>query len=587
MPRKLAPILAVLAIALGGLVLIRSLGSGNSTREIQAAIRAEIRSGVAARKQAGASRASWKELKEFYSKRGYRPLWTQASGPAGSANALLDVLRRAPEVGLSPTDYGVDELEARLEKVRGTPLLDEPEPKDLARLELALTTVFLRYGSDVLDGRVTPSTVRVGWHTKPRRADFVKVLRRAAEKGQVRQVLGELEPQHTGYRRLKKAFVRTYEVAAKGGWPVVAPGPPLRLGARGPRVAELRARLAAEGDLPSRSGVLLGAASRMGGAEAVFETSLEQAVRRFEDRYGLEPDGVVGPEDLAELNVPVESRLRQMELNLERWRWLPSSLGKRFILVNIPEFALRLYEGEQQKMTMRVVVGKTYNRTPVFSDRITYIVFNPTWNVPTSIAVHEIVPAAQQDPGYLARNRMRIFTGTGDDAREVDPNSIDWSSTGPENFSYVFRQDPGGENALGRIKFMLPNNFDIYLHDTPATHLFARTERDFSHGCIRVEKPLELAEYLLGPNRWDRARIEQDLASPETQSVTLKRPIAVHILYFTTWADEDGRVHFRNDVYGLDTVQNRAVRRHQLALRKAIADAGDPSTGQRAWRARG
>lgn len=296
------------------------------------------------------------------------------------------------------------------------------------------------------------------------------------------------------------------------------------------------------------------------GASEHFDSALEDAVRMFQLRHGLEADGVVGAGTLAALNVPINERVRQMELNLERWRWLPRNLGERYILVNIPSFELEVTEGEKVVLEMRVVVGKTYRRTPVFSSSMTHLVFSPYWHVPPSLAVQDVLPAAQKDLEYLAKKRIKVFRGWGADTVEMDPSAIDWSRLSRSDFPFRFRQEPGPQNALGGVKFMFPNTFNVYLHDTPSRELFLRADRSFSSGCIRIEKPLRLAEYVLGgASGWDAERILAASLKGVEQTVRLPESIPVHLLYWTCWVDARGTVHFRNDVYGRDRLLDDAL----------------------------
>ncbi|HEX5760666.1 MAG TPA: L,D-transpeptidase family protein, partial [Thermoanaerobaculia bacterium] len=272
---------------------------------------------------------------------------------------------------------------------------------------------------------------------------------------------------------------------------------------------------------------------------AVYDAAVEQAVRRFQARHGLEATGTVGKDTLAALNVPAAARARQLEVNMERWRWMPASLGERHIFVNVPAYALRLVEGDRTVLAMKVIVGKDQSRTPAFSDQMTYLELNPYWNVPPSIYNEEIAPKVAADSSYLARNDMEYVEDGG---------------------SVRVRQRPGPANPLGQIKFMFPNQFNIYLHDTPADHLFDVAERGFSHGCIRIEKPMELAEYLLRDDpKWSRAALQEAIDSGESRSLKLPRPIAVHILYWTAWVEPDGTVQFRDDLYGHDATLDRAL----------------------------
>ncbi len=330
-----------------------------------------------------------------------------------------------------------------------------------------------------------------------------------------------------------------------------ADGPKLQLDDRDDRVTVLRRRLEASGDLaPATSEV-----------PVRFDADVKEAVKRFQRRHGLDTDGVVGKGTLAALNVSAGDRVRQLELNLERWRWLPLDLGESYILVNIPGFDLEVIEGGRMVLAMRVVVGRPYRRTPVFSSPMTYLVFSPYWHVPPSLAVQDVLPAVQKEGDYLAKKSIKVFRGWGSEAEEVDPAAVDWSSLKREGFPYRFRQEPGPDNALGGVKFMFPNPYNVYLHDTPSRELFRRTERTFSSGCIRIEKPLELAEYLLREAAgWSPENITAASQKGMEQTVRLPRPIPVHLLYWTSWVDQAGTIHFRNDVYGRDRLLDEALK---------------------------
>jgi murein L,D-transpeptidase YcbB/YkuD len=381
--------------------------------------------------------------------------------------------------------------------------------------------------------------------------DFPSILAASLERGSIAEDLRALAPQHGEYRRLQKALAHYVEIAEAGGWRAlpgaVAAGAgasglaKLKPGDRGSHVAALRQRLAASGDLED------------GEQSDLFDDRVAAAVARFQRRHGLEPDGVVGARVVAELNVPVERRLAQIELNLERWRWLPHDLGDRYIFVNIPEYRLEVHERDRVALAMNVIVGAKDTPTPIFSDTLTHIVFSPYWNVPDSIASGETLPAVQSDPSFLERNRIEVVGTSG---RVVDPSTIDWTSVGGDDtnaFPYRFRQRPGASNSLGLVKFVFPNEHDVYLHDTPADALFKRASRPLSHGCVRVEQPVALAEYLLrGQSEWSDQRIQAAMHGGQEQHVKLARPIPVHLMYWTTRADEDGTVQFRQDVYGRD-----------------------------------
>ena len=492
-----------------------------------------------------------------YERRGFRAAWCTGRGPKEEAFQLAEALGCAATEGLELEDVQAGALRARLGTQRSWVTLEggllgrRPDPHVLADLDLWLTRSFFKHAAHLSTGLLDPARLPADWHLRPRRIDLVAVLERALASHDVGDALAALAPPHPGYARLRGLLGRYREIARARGWPSIPPGPVLRRRSTGARVRLLRARLAIEGDLDSAL------ASGSG-----FDAALAAALQRFQARHGLDTSGVAGPRDLAELNVPASARVRQIELNLERWRWLPGTLGERHLLVNIPGFTLEAREQDRTVLGMRVVVGRELSRTPMFSDSITYLVFNPVWEVPPDIAAGEVLPSIQKDPQYLAKNRLRVFRGRGREAREVNPAQVDWKKVTPESFRFSVKQDPGPESAVGHVKFMCPNQYAVYLHDTPASHLFGQTERDFSHGCVRVEKPLELAEYLLRRKKgWDSLRVAAAFDTLKNQAVILPRRVPVHILYWTAWVDGDGRAQFRRDVYGLDSLLAAALSR--------------------------
>ncbi|MBW2644025.1 MAG: L,D-transpeptidase family protein [Deltaproteobacteria bacterium] len=330
----------------------------------------------------------------------------------------------------------------------------------------------------------------------------------------------------------------------------VPAGGTMRKGDHGTRISTLRSRLIISGDL----------ADSTNSDQTYFDDVLEEGVRRFQARHGLEVDGVVGSKTLAALNVPVEDRIRQIRLNMERWRWLPQDLGKRYIMVNTADFKLKVIENEQTTESIRAIVGKTARPTPVLSRKITYLELNPYWNIPRNIALNDVIPSIKKDPGYLADNNIRIFENWEEDARELNPESIDWASITKKNLVYRFRQDPANSNALGRVKFIFPNKYSIFLHDTPARNLFNMTKRTFSHGCIRIEKPMKLAAYLLQDNsKWSLEKLIAAVNRKKNKAILLSHPINIHIFYWTAWVDKDGVINFRDDIYGRDRQLNIAL----------------------------
>jgi murein L,D-transpeptidase YcbB/YkuD len=490
-------------------------------------------------------------LPRFYMLRAFRPAWTTDDGPIPQAGDLVDAIRGADREGLNPEDYHLDLIETLLAKTAHDKAMNRPhQPGEMTDLDLLLTDAFLLYASHLSTGRVNPETIEAEWFIKSREVDLVETLYKALENNQVRTALEALRPPHAGYAGLKEALAQYKHMMKKSGWPKLTPGPKMEDGGRSKRVAALRSRLVASGDLEAADGT----------DPDFFDDLLEQAVKRMQKRHGLDVDGIVGPATLAALNIPVEDRVHQIEVNLERWRWLPHTFGPRYIQVNIANFELEVMENSRPVLTIAAIVGRSYRRTPVFTANMTYLEFNPYWNVPKSIAQKDIIPRARKDPEYLVNQHIRVFENWTPEAREIDPRSVDWSQVQKQGGSFVFRQDPGPDNALGRVKFMFPNKFSVYVHDTPHHELFEKTRRSFSSGCVRVAEPVELATYLLKRvPEWTEEKILATIDGRERTIVSLPEPIPVQILYFTAWVDEDGEVNFRNDIYERDEPLYRAL----------------------------
>jgi murein L,D-transpeptidase YcbB/YkuD len=481
----------------------------------------------------------------FYRGRGLRPAWIADNLDLSDAASLLLALRRVEEDGLNPESYHLAALQELMSKVsrrtgKGDPAVTA---ETLADLEMLLTDAFLLCGSHLVHGQVNPETIQSEWFIKGRYEDLAAVLERGLKTKDVGAALDSLKPTHVTYRNLKAALKKARAEVDSGARPDFVPGQKLKAGDKDLRVATLRAYLKVSGDL----------AQPGNDAVDLFDSELEQAVKRFQQRHGLEVDGVVNPETEAAMTVTPEYRLRQVRANLERWRWITSDLGDRYILVNIADFTLHVIEGESEVMSMPVVVGRPYRRTPDFSGRMTYLEINPHWNIPPRLAREDILPKVKADPGYLNAQGIHIFRDWSAGAPEINPDSIDWSQVDAEGLTFRLQQKPGPLNALGQIKFMFPNKFDVYLHDTPAKELFKKATRDFSSGCIRVAKPVDLAGYLLkGDTSWDEAKLRHAVQSGTTRTIPLRNPISVHVLYWTAWMDGNGRIHFRQDIYGRD-----------------------------------
>ncbi|OHB25838.1 MAG: hypothetical protein A2X84_13125 [Desulfuromonadaceae bacterium GWC2_58_13] len=476
-------------------------------------------------------------LREFYPARGFAPAWVSDQGTLPLVDVLLDALRDASSEGLCPEDYHLDVINSLLGLAADSPrnnlLFD---PYWMARLDLLLTDGFLWYASDHLQGR----QAFVEHRQQSRRengADPAKLLDHALRRQRLQAALSDLVPSHAGYRRLMQELDRYRRIAVMGGWPSVPSGV-IRPNERDGRVRLLKARL----QITEKVAVF------SGDEPDLLDAPTVRALRSFQKRHGLAVDGVLGPRTLVELNVAVEERIRQIELNLERWRWLPKTREKRYLQVNIADFSLKVVENDQVVMSMPVIVGNEYRKTPVFSGQMTYLEFAPYWYVPPTILREDKLPIIKRNPGWLKKNHYEIVPWSG--AREaIDPERIDWKKVKAGNFPGVLRQKPGPWNPLGQVKFMFPNRFSIYLHDTSERHLFQRRVRLFSSGCIRIERPLDLAQYLLESQGWSCREVFDAVERDAPLRVSLNRPMPVQILYWTAWVDPDGTMNFRRDFY--------------------------------------
>jgi len=476
------------------------------------------------------------QSRQFYKQRDFKPAWDIESVRSRQAWQLIDVLRAADTHGLKPNDY---EVYAIARDLGG----DIASAQFAAKLDIRLTTAYLTYARHMLRGRVTPADMPRNWEVDLRYRNLVTLLDSALANENIAQSLQTLVPPHQDYEHLRTALKRYRDIRNSGDFVQIPSGALLRRGDIDSRIRLLKQRLISSGDLVPQTN----------DKSKLFDEVLEQALRRFQRRHGLEVDGILGPKTLQALNVSLASRIRQIELNLERLRWLPQDLGDRHIRINIAAYELGVVEKRNRIMSMRVIVGERFHQTPIFSRDMTYIAFSPYWNIPASIAINEMLPKIKNDPEYFKRENILVYAGWNDKERKVDPQDIDWSQYSLKEFPFHLRQQPGPSNALGLVKFMLPNPYAIYLHDTPARQLFTRSARSFSHGCIRLEKPFVLAKYLLrNLPEWGEERRTLVAASGVETNVQLPKPIPVHLMYLTAWADSNGRVHFRDDVYERD-----------------------------------
>ncbi len=476
-------------------------------------------------------------LAALYKQRDYKPLWTGK----GDIAELISAVSSVTADGLLPEDYHLSALKT----------LAAPErvgPEQAARLDLVATDALARLAVHLHYGKTDPRAFDPNWNISAPIApdDFLKLAQKVAASERPVAAALDLAPHHWFYGQLKKALAAQRAHAADGGWGTVEPGETLKPGMTDPRVAGLRARLAASGEYT-------------GTAPAdpnLYDEDLVKAAQRFQELHGIDPDGAIGKKTVAELNVTAQQRVDQLRLNLERARWVLNQIGDEFIIVNISGFHLYVIKDGVPVWNTRVVVGKTFRQTPMFKSTMRTVVLNPTWTVPPTILKQDLLPKIAKDPSYLASHNMQVVDGSG---AAVDPSGIDWHDA-RRRFPYNLVQGPGPDNALGQVKFLFPNEHSIYLHDTPHREGFERADRAASSGCIRVEHPMELAYYLLADAKdWPRERIDDVLAAGKTQNIILERKMPVVIMYWTAQLDRDGTMHFFPDLYNRDPALLRAL----------------------------
>lgn len=494
-------------------------------------------------------------LAAAYEGRNFEPLWLGASG---RVEKILDTLEKSALHGLNPADYHVAAIKARF---------GNTDPSQRLVLDLMLTDGLMRYASDVRAGRVSPRQVRGEQYTRSQAVDAVAAVLVVAASPDVGAALAALPPRSPVYQGLVIALAKLHELEAQGGWGTIPEGRKLEPGDSSPRVAALRKRLAATGEL--------GEAAADG---ETYDQKLQEAVKAYQTRIGMEADGVAGRGTLAMLNISVTERIRQVIVNMERMRWQPDDLGARHVLVNVPAYQLVAVSNGHVDLNMKVVVGRPARPTPVFSDTIRFVEFNPDWSVPSTIAREDIQPHLISNPLYaLEHKNVRMYK----DGVEIDPTTIDWRHTSVRQFRLT--APPGPRNPLGTVKFLFPNRFDVYLHDTSEPRLFAKTERAFSSGCVRVSDPASLSNWLLSdkPN-WSDEKRRSILDSRRQTRLNMENPVPVYISYITAWLGEDGRPVFRPDIYNRDAALAAAIDKagdspRRLAVSMSRANPAEPS----------
>jgi murein L,D-transpeptidase YcbB/YkuD len=483
-------------------------------------------------------------LAEVYTVNNHAPLWLEDGKSSVKLDSLVAALKEAELQGLNPDTYHL----TRLENLKAETGLFSDAAR-IAELDQLATAAYLLYASHLYNGTLTPSQLGSNWHVQPKSLELAPYLQNALQHGTIHQSLAALSNVNPAHALLKRELANLKMIARKGGWPTIAADQVLQKNNAGEAVQALKQRLMLVGMLDSTANLT-----------PVFDRSLFQAVQKFQQRHGLPTTGQVDQLTLAALNVPVEKRIEQVILNLERMRWLPRRTGETTISVNIPDYKLRVLEQNKEVMEANVIVGKTNFATPVFEDSLESIVFRPEWNVPHQIASEEILPKLQENIDYLQKNNFEVYDSWKANAKPINAYAVNWQSVTPENFKYRIVQKANEKNSLGAVKFLFPNALNIYIHDTPSKYLFNTNKRAYSHGCIRLQHPHKLAARLLKTDAsWTEAKIKEKMSLEESTKVVLKKAIKVEIMYLTAFV-QDGQLQFREDIYGYDQAQLQALR---------------------------
>ncbi len=473
----------------------------------------------------------------FYQKHDFEPVWIEGGKPTQKARDAVSILRQAWLHGLDSRDY---QGEALFQK------LATPDTNTLVDLEIGLTRSVVAYAQHLNAGRLDPQAVNREIVVFPQAAASEIILEKLKVTKSIQAYLRFMAPYTPRYERLRIALGIYRTIAANGGWTTIEEGDVLKPGMSDPRLLSIRQRLIEDGSLDENA------------AESeIYDDVLVEAVKKFQIHQGLADDGVIGPQTLAQMNVSVEQRIRTIIVNLERRRWMQNNYGRYYVFANLAEQIIKLVRDEKNLHFELIQVGKPYHRTPVFSDEMEYIEINPYWNVPYSIATKEYLPKLKSNPGVLVAQNIQVLAN----GRIISPFSVPWQSYSRGHFPVRLRQNSGRKNALGRVKFMFPNKFNVYVHDTPSKSNFNKASRYFSHGCLRLRDPLTLAEKILGEQGWSREKIEATVRSGKRTIVKLKEKIPVHVTYLTAWVNKNGSVHFRRDIYGRDKILDGALKK--------------------------
>ena len=480
------------------------------------------------------------KLQRFYSARNFQPVWMTAETKRSQLETALAFIASADVEGLDSSDYQLQQLQ-QLQETGNVAI----------ELELRTTQALLTLTHDLSRGRLIASAADPDWYIPQQSFDAVAFLLDAVAGDNLTQSLNNLAPKKPSYQLLKKTLARYREFASRQAtWLHIPNTPLIRPGTAHGVIPLIRMRMtqAYALDGVSEYNVSLNNSH-------YYDDELVAAIKAFQAQHGLNTDGIIGKNTLKALNTTLEWKIRQLRINMERLRWLPRDLGERYLLVNLAGFWLAAAEQGEHVLNMRIIVGRDYRSTPSFSSHVSHMILNPYWNIPASIARKDLLPKQQKDPDFFASANIKVYSSYNYDVEALDPATIDWMEI-KKGFSYILRQDPGENNALGTIKFMFPNDFNIYLHDTPSKALFQKDIRAFSSGCIRLELPLKLAAFALNDPTVSTEFVDA-LASGKTTTMNLSRRLPIYLVYMTTWVDDLNKVHFSPDTYGRDS---RALR---------------------------
>lgn len=482
------------------------------------------------------SRNRLRDILRAYEENSYESLWIENGAATNRARSIVESIGRAPEHALHPEDYAFSRLNA---------MPQSGSYKNLAAYEVQLSASLVAYAQHLNAGRLNPRSINRENVIYPEAISAARVLQQAKSTISIAAYLRLLAPRTPRYERLRIAFEGYRALGSRGGWDAIPEGEVLKPGMEDARVPALRKRLATSGDY----------IGNIENPSTAYEGDIVDAVMYFQKRHGLEIDGVIGPNTLREINVPIEERIAMMEYNLERRRWMQNDYGNFYVFANLADQVLKVVDNEKTIHAELIQVGLPYHRTPVFTDEMEYIEINPYWNVPRSIAINELLPKLRRNASALNSQNFEVLAG----GNVVSTHAVAWNNYSKGHFPVRLRQKPGKGNALGRIKFMFPNSFSVYIHDTPSKSKFDRASRFFSHGCLRLRDPLKMAEVILGRQGWSRQKIDAVVASRKRTVVRLEQKIPVHIAYMTAWVNKDGSIHFRRDVYGRDKIVANAL----------------------------